>query len=154
MPSVTVTPTPRSHNVTRTVLLDTAGERCLPIVSQVEKLLFYANQCSVYRTPCSEQCGRTDSFGQLSAPQCYFNNTENAYKCCHSACEGGCTGSLDTDCVACKYYKMNNSCVERCPPLKIRDTSLMVENPAGTYVDDRYCVKQCSSSNLSFCTTF
>lgn len=37
-------------------------------------------------------------------------------ECCHEQCLGGCAGTKQSDCFACKYLEDERDCVKECPP--------------------------------------
>lgn len=106
--------------------------------------------------PCHESCdgqcwgpGR-DSCQTLTklvcAPQCNgrcFGRSPS--ECCHIECAGGCTGSQDTDCFACRNFNDTGSCVPQCPQGVIYNkmTFKLEPNPNEKYQYGSVCVAQC-----------
>ncbi|TVK90492.1 Receptor tyrosine-protein kinase erbB-3 [Bagarius yarrelli] len=106
--------------------------------------------------PCHESCdghcwgpGR-DSCQTLTklvcAPQCNgrcFGRSPS--ECCHIECAGGCTGSQDTDCFACRNFNDTGSCVPQCPQGVIYNkvTFKLEPNPNEKYQYGSVCITQC-----------
>ncbi|KAI5628469.1 receptor tyrosine-protein kinase erbB-3 precursor [Silurus asotus] len=82
----------------------------------------------------------------VCAPQCNgrcFGRSRR--KCCHIECAGGCTGSQDTDCFACRSFNDSGSCVPLCPQGVIYNkvTFKLEPNPNEKYQYGSVCVAQC-----------
>ncbi|XP_041836409.1 receptor tyrosine-protein kinase erbB-3a isoform X2 [Melanotaenia boesemani] len=110
--------------------------------------------------PCDKACGDVPCWGPgndtcqiltktVCAPQCNGRCFgKNPSECCHSECAGGCTGSLDTDCFACKNFNNSGSCVPQCPQTMIynKQTFKMEPNPNAKYQYGSICVAQCPAN--------
>lgn len=45
------------------------------------------------------------------------NKTCSSYsQCCHKECLGGCSGSLSSECIACRHVVFEGKCQLHCPP--------------------------------------
>uniref|UniRef100_A0A3Q2QFV4 receptor protein-tyrosine kinase n=1 Tax=Fundulus heteroclitus TaxID=8078 RepID=A0A3Q2QFV4_FUNHE len=111
----------------------------------------------LFPEPCNEACQDVPCWGPESnscqtltkticAPQCNsrcFGRNPN--ECCHIECAGGCKGSLDTDCFACKNFNNSGSCVPQCPQTLIYNehTFKMERNPNAKYQYGSICVAHC-----------
>ncbi|KAF7711579.1 receptor tyrosine-protein kinase erbB-3a [Silurus meridionalis] len=106
--------------------------------------------------PCHESCdghcwgSSRDSCQTLTklvcAPQCNgrcFGRSPS--ECCHMECAGGCTGSQDTDCFACRSFNDSGSCVPLCPQGVIYNkvTFKLEPNPNEKYQYGSVCIAQC-----------
>ncbi|XP_053354504.1 receptor tyrosine-protein kinase erbB-3a [Clarias gariepinus] len=106
--------------------------------------------------PCHEYCdshcwgpGRDDCqtlTKVVCAPQCNgrcFGRRPS--ECCHIECAGGCTGSQDTDCFACRNFNDTGACVPQCPQGVIYNkvTFKLEPNPNEKYQYGSVCVAQC-----------
>ncbi|KAF5909313.1 receptor tyrosine-protein kinase erbB-3-like, partial [Clarias magur] len=106
--------------------------------------------------PCHESCDRhcwgpgRDDCQTLTklvcAPQCNgrcFGRSPS--ECCHIECAGGCTGSQDTDCFACRNFNDSGACVPQCPQGVIYNkvTFKLEPNPNEKYQYGSVCVAQC-----------
>ncbi|VDM80335.1 unnamed protein product [Strongylus vulgaris] len=91
-----------------------------------------------YRSVCGDKC---------ASRQCFLPANSSEYECCHEACTGGCTGRGAHQCVACRELSLDGVCVHQCPPMMVHDSKkgMLVPNPKGRYVYDRYCVEECPS---------
>ncbi|XP_041375055.1 receptor tyrosine-protein kinase erbB-3-like [Gigantopelta aegis] len=94
--------------------------------------------------PCSAVCEQSDGNRRCwSYDQCQILNlshtcidrcprrcyAEHFAGCCNPECAEGCFGPSDTDCYACKNYRLHGSCVSHCPD----------ENPR-TYPEGQECI--------------
>ncbi|VDO95301.1 unnamed protein product, partial [Schistosoma margrebowiei] len=43
-------------------------------------------------------------------------HVDNPQKCCDSECSGGCSGPSPNECLSCKHVKLNELCLNHCPP--------------------------------------
>ncbi|XP_077974626.1 receptor tyrosine-protein kinase erbB-4-like isoform X2 [Styela clava] len=70
--------------------------------------------------------------------------------CCDRECACGCTGSTDSDCIACLHMNNSGVCQQSCPPQFIYDqqTSRHVPNPNFKYHFNEYCVNKCPDNML------
>lgn len=75
--------------------------------------------------------------------KCYINNILKTEECCHDECAGGCTGPLRTECMACKNFNNNGTCVEYCPRQRKHDGFKYYENPLGKLAFNHICVDKC-----------
>ncbi|CAD5205875.1 unnamed protein product [Bursaphelenchus okinawaensis] len=97
-----------------------------------------------------------------SSGQCYQDKANNTH-CCDEACLGGCYGDGKDQCVACLNYEEDGRCVTECRGTSRYNSALMImqpmpdsekryyyekhcvqQCPAGTLIEDRYCVARCS----------
>ena len=87
---------------------------------------------------CSPACGNGRCFGP----------TQN--ECCHSYCAGGCTGSNQTDCLACKNFYDDGSCIQECPSMMRYNPSKFSwePNPNGKFAFGATCVRECPEHML------
>ncbi|KHJ78120.1 Furin-like cysteine rich region, partial [Oesophagostomum dentatum] len=94
-----------------------------------------------YRSVCGGKC---------ASRQCYLPANSSEYECCHEACTGGCTGRGAHQCVSCRELSLDGVCVHQCPPMMVHDSKkgMLVPNPRGRYVYDRYCVEECPKELL------
>ncbi|KHJ92930.1 receptor L domain protein [Oesophagostomum dentatum] len=94
-----------------------------------------------YRSVCDGKC---------ASRQCYLPANSSDYECCHEACTGGCTGRGAHQCVSCRELSLDGVCVHQCPPMMVHDSKkgMLVPNPKGRYVYDRYCVEECPKELL------
>ncbi|EYC21277.1 hypothetical protein Y032_0020g93 [Ancylostoma ceylanicum] len=94
-----------------------------------------------YRSVCGDKC---------ASQQCYLPANSSDYECCHEACTGGCTGRGAHQCVACRELSLDGVCVHQCPPMMVHDPKkgMLIPNPKGRYVYDRYCVEECPKELL------
>ncbi|WKX90526.1 hypothetical protein Q1695_009401 [Nippostrongylus brasiliensis] len=94
-----------------------------------------------YRSVCGGRC---------SSRQCFQSGNSSEYECCHEACTGGCTGRGANECVACRELSLDGVCVHQCPPMMVHDPKkgMLIPNPSGRYVYDRYCVAECPKELL------
>ncbi|XP_033994848.1 receptor tyrosine-protein kinase erbB-3a [Trematomus bernacchii] len=109
------------------------------------------------KKPCNAACGdlpcwdaRNDTCQILTktvcAPQCNSRCFGiNPSECCHIECAGGCTGSLDTECFACRNFNNSGACVPLCPQTLIynKHTFKLEPNPNAKYQYGSICVAQC-----------
>ncbi|XP_010764813.1 receptor tyrosine-protein kinase erbB-3a [Notothenia coriiceps] len=109
------------------------------------------------KKPCNAACGdlpcwdaRNDTCQILTktvcAPQCNGRCFGiNPSECCHIECAGGCTGSLDTECFACRNFNNSVACVPLCPQTLIynKHTFKLEPNPNAKYQYGSICVAQC-----------
>eukprot|EP00117_Sycon_ciliatum_P039013 scpid19038/ scgid0003/ Epidermal growth factor receptor; Drosophila relative of ERBB; Gurken receptor; Protein torpedo len=116
-----------------------------------------ASSCGSCNAQCSGSCWDTSNstcqkLTYLSCQSCGNRRcvSSNPQICCHSECVGGCTGPANSQCLACKNYNSDGSCVALCPPLTILDprTFSEVVNPKGRYAYRHECVTSCPSSLL------
>lgn len=56
-------------------------------------------------TVCSSKC-------RDNGLTCSMHNTK---ECCHPNCLGGCTGPTSDDCLICRNFHYNNTCLSNCP---------------------------------------
>jgi len=99
-----------------------------------------AEMCQKFsKVSCSPACGNN---GRCFGP----SHTE----CCHSYCAGGCTGSNQTDCLACKNFYDDGSCIQECPSMMRYNPSkfLWEPNPKGKYAFGATCVRECPENML------
>ncbi|CAO1339885.1 unnamed protein product [Diamesa hyperborea] len=82
---------------------------------------------------CSPQCSQRRCYG----------STEN--ECCHELCAGGCTGSTQKDCFACRNFNDDGECKKECSAIQIKNPTndLWEPNPDGKYAYGDICVKKC-----------
>ncbi|KAM9859780.1 receptor tyrosine-protein kinase erbB-3a [Aulostomus maculatus] len=111
---------------------------------------------------CNEECGDVPCWGPgndtcqiltktVCAPQCNGRCFgRNPSECCHNECAGGCTGPLDTDCLACRNFNNSGSCVPQCPQTLIYNklTFKLEPNPNAKYQYGSICVAQCPPNFL------
>uniref|UniRef100_A0A8B9LYI3 Receptor protein-tyrosine kinase n=1 Tax=Astyanax mexicanus TaxID=7994 RepID=A0A8B9LYI3_ASTMX len=110
-------------------------------------------------TPCHESCNgpcwgpNKDDCQTLTktvcAPQCNGRCFgRNPSECCHMECSGGCTGTLDTNCFACRNFNDSGSCVPQCPQGLIYNkvTFRLEPNPNAKYQYGSVCVAQCPTN--------
>ncbi|KAF7238187.1 Receptor tyrosine-protein kinase erbB-3 [Varanus komodoensis] len=109
-------------------------------------------KCSPCHVNCNGRCwgpGPNDCqklTKSICAPQCNgrcFGPNPN--ECCHDECAGGCTGSLKTDCFACRHFNDSGACETLCPrPLIYNKHTFQLEpNPDTKYQYGGICVKNC-----------
>lgn len=92
-----------------------------------QSLCWNANKCQII---CPESCLSSNRTA------CYMNN-RTQLQCCHQECIGGCTGPIDSDCMACLHVFHNGRCLDRCP--------------VGTYqYRGRRCLTQSECRELNF----
>uniref|UniRef100_A0A8B9M2N1 Receptor protein-tyrosine kinase n=1 Tax=Astyanax mexicanus TaxID=7994 RepID=A0A8B9M2N1_ASTMX len=109
--------------------------------------------------PCHESCNgpcwgpNKDDCQTLTktvcAPQCNGRCFgRNPSECCHMECSGGCTGTLDTNCFACRNFNDSGSCVPQCPQGLIYNkvTFRLEPNPNAKYQYGSVCVAQCPTN--------
>lgn len=108
---------------------------------------------------CHQSCRSSSCWGEgpdlcqkfsktICAPQCGHNGRcfgSGPRECCHNFCAGGCTGPSETDCIACKNFYNDGSCVQECPSIQKYNTNkfLWEEDPDGKYAYGATCVRQC-----------
>uniref|UniRef100_A0A8C6LPM8 receptor protein-tyrosine kinase n=1 Tax=Nothobranchius furzeri TaxID=105023 RepID=A0A8C6LPM8_NOTFU len=65
--------------------------------------------------------------------------------CCNQHCAAGCTGPSATQCLACRDFNDDGTCIDACPPPKIYDRLIQQEvmNPKVKYAYGATCVKAC-----------
>lgn len=96
-------------------------------------------QSPSYRKPC-DFCKNPDDESDLigCVPDAY--NTLRDVKCCHHQCVGGCHGTGNQKCTACKNYYIEfyntTKCVEKCP-----------EN---WYIFGRSCIENCPDDYFKY----
>ncbi|XP_029287336.1 LOW QUALITY PROTEIN: receptor tyrosine-protein kinase erbB-3a [Cottoperca gobio] len=107
--------------------------------------------------PCNEACGDLPCWDSgndtcqiltktVCAAQCNGRCLgRNPSDCCHIECAGGCTGSLDTNCFACRNFNNSGACVPLCPQTLIynKHTFKLEPNPNAKYQYGSICVAQC-----------
>ncbi|KAM9410152.1 receptor tyrosine-protein kinase erbB-3-like [Pholidichthys leucotaenia] len=112
------------------------------------------------KKPCNKACGDVPCWGPgndtcqiltktVCAPQCNGRCFGiKPHECCHTECAGGCTGSLDTDCFACRNFNNSGSCVPQCPKTLIynKHAFRMEPNPNAKYQYGSICVAQCPTN--------
>jgi len=102
-----------------------------------------ANRCS------ASQLTEKDNFAIVKS--------NNEY-CCHSECNGGCTGPNASDCYLCKN-KINNvtgECVAECPRLYSQKDGFLVKNEDVLYEFENRCLSRCPVNTFvydSMCLT-
>ncbi|XP_053311605.1 receptor tyrosine-protein kinase erbB-3 isoform X2 [Spea bombifrons] len=84
------------------------------------------------KTICAQQCNG----------RCYGRKPS---ECCHDECAGGCTGSSNRQCVACRHFNNDGACVPHCPRLLIYNhlSNRLEQNPDVRYQYGGTCVKNC-----------
>uniref|UniRef100_A0A8C5MKE9 Receptor protein-tyrosine kinase n=1 Tax=Leptobrachium leishanense TaxID=445787 RepID=A0A8C5MKE9_9ANUR len=84
------------------------------------------------KTICAQQCNR----------RCYGTMPT---ECCHDECAGGCTGSTNSQCVACRHFNNDGQCVPHCPHPLIYShlTNRLETNVEVKYQYGGTCVKEC-----------
>uniref|UniRef100_A0A8B9LY11 Receptor protein-tyrosine kinase n=1 Tax=Astyanax mexicanus TaxID=7994 RepID=A0A8B9LY11_ASTMX len=94
-----------------------------------------SSSLSVTKTVCAPQCNG----------RCFGRNPS---ECCHMECSGGCTGTLDTNCFACRNFNDSGSCVPQCPQGLIYNkvTFRLEPNPNAKYQYGSVCVAQCPTN--------
>ncbi|KAK1900782.1 Receptor tyrosine-protein kinase erbB-3 [Dissostichus eleginoides] len=109
------------------------------------------------KKPCNAACGDLPCWDArnytcqiltktVCAPQCNGRCFGiNPSECCHIECAGGCTGSLDTECFACRNFNNSGACVPLCPQTLIynKHTFKLEPNPNAKYQYGSICVAQC-----------
>jgi len=55
------------------------------------------------------------NFFLVCPPECGNLSCTEDGVCCHEQCLGGCTGTKQNDCFACKYLEDERDCVKECP---------------------------------------
>ncbi|KAH7724854.1 TK/EGFR protein kinase [Aphelenchoides avenae] len=112
-----------------------------------------ADECqTIYRRMCTS----------CASGMCYFDAT-NVTRCCDEVCAAGCYGDGKDKCVACSNFEQDGRCVAECRGTHRYNPQTLVkeelpdnekrfnyerhcvrECPAGTIIEDRYCVSRCS----------
>uniref|UniRef100_A0A095AEZ8 receptor protein-tyrosine kinase n=1 Tax=Schistosoma haematobium TaxID=6185 RepID=A0A095AEZ8_SCHHA len=89
------------------------GEFC-PDQCSASCLSFYRNDSS------RSSCWSTNSCQAKCDPVCTDNglacHVDSPQKCCDSECSGGCSGPSPNQCLSCKHVKLNELCLNHCPP--------------------------------------
>ncbi|KAM3180348.1 hypothetical protein ACTXT7_016458 [Hymenolepis weldensis] len=64
-------------------------------------------------------CWSRDHCQYICSSKCRDNgltcSVHNAKECCHPNCLGGCTGPTSDDCLICRNFYYNNTCLSTCP---------------------------------------
>ncbi|VDL61480.1 unnamed protein product [Hymenolepis diminuta] len=64
-------------------------------------------------------CWSRDHCQYICSSKCRDNgltcSVHNAKECCHPNCLGGCTGPTSDDCLICRNFHYNNTCLSNCP---------------------------------------
>uniref|UniRef100_A0A8B9LV62 Receptor protein-tyrosine kinase n=1 Tax=Astyanax mexicanus TaxID=7994 RepID=A0A8B9LV62_ASTMX len=120
---------------------------------------FFKQYIQHTKPPCHESCNgpcwgpNKDDCQTLTktvcAPQCNGRCFgRNPSECCHMECSGGCTGTLDTNCFACRNFNDSGSCVPQCPQGLIYNkvTFRLEPNPNAKYQYGSVCVAQCPTN--------
>ncbi|XGW21755.1 hypothetical protein V3C99_004597 [Haemonchus contortus] len=130
----------------RLITSDSAFRQCNPILIKCTNCEHCwsgkAKYCQeVYRSVCGDRC---------SSRQCFLPANSSEYECCHEACTGGCMGRGADQCVACRELSLDGVCVHQCPPRMVHDNKkgMLVPNPNGRFIYDRYCVEECPKELL------
>ncbi|KAM3860320.1 LOW QUALITY PROTEIN: melanoma receptor tyrosine-protein kinase-like [Diretmus argenteus] len=90
------------------------------------------DHCQTFtRLQCAEQCSR-----RCRGPR---------PSCCNEHCAAGCTGPKPTDCLACRKFNDEGTCIDNCPPLMLYDpnTHQLVSNPKAKFTFGATCVTSC-----------
>lgn len=93
-----------------------------------------AENCQKFsKTNCSPQCDQGRCFGP------------NPRDCCSTFCAGGCVGPLTSQCLACRDFYDEGTCLQDCPPMQIYNptTYSWEHNPNGKYAYGATCVRNC-----------
>uniref|UniRef100_A0A8C6LUT3 receptor protein-tyrosine kinase n=1 Tax=Nothobranchius furzeri TaxID=105023 RepID=A0A8C6LUT3_NOTFU len=97
--------------------------------AEAPSLSFYP---PVTKLVCAEQC----------SARCHGPKPVD---CCNQHCAAGCTGPSATQCLACRDFNDDGTCIDACPPPKIYDRLIQQEvmNPKVKYAYGATCVKAC-----------
>ncbi|XP_071481158.1 insulin-like peptide receptor isoform X2 [Diadema antillarum] len=68
-------------------------------------------------------------------------------QCCHEQCIGGCSGPLDSNCIACRHFLYEGRCLARCPigtyEFKNRRCVTSEQCPQGWKLFKQRCMQEC-----------
>uniref|UniRef100_A0A0X3PZ74 receptor protein-tyrosine kinase n=1 Tax=Schistocephalus solidus TaxID=70667 RepID=A0A0X3PZ74_SCHSO len=109
------------------------GPHPQPAVAEKKDILMKAGLYEMCANPCPPGCERAfvDHLPRtfcwsrthcqpVCAPECAVLSRschiKNTNLCCHQQCLGGCSGPSAQDCLVCRNFQHNGTCIESCPP--------------------------------------
>nr|VZI48547.1 unnamed protein product [Spirometra erinaceieuropaei] len=119
-----------THNFSRNLTSDNSLSQ--PAVTEKEEILMKAGLYELCANPCPPGCERAfvDHLPRtfcwsrthcqpVCAPECSALSRSCHIKdssvCCHQECLGGCNGPSAEDCLVCRNFQHNGTCIESCP---------------------------------------